>query len=181
MASEPTLIITLGKHNRWLSKPADYTSLLDCARQRFNELKGLQDEDIIFCFTPEWVDEELELDGSTFQYVHDKARLRIDTRRPAGQARPKRSTDPLNGELDKTNSEPCRKRTRTEQDPIDLTLAPPLTASPLRAAPAAAPSPVPELVTAEIAPPKQSLLDRDVQSNLDGTIPTTIVLPLPIP
>lgn len=136
MASAPTLIIIFGDRMRWLSKPADYTSLLECTRRLFLDLQAIKDEEIIFCFKPEWFDKELELDDSTFQHVHDKAQLRIETSRASGFSDLKRPTE-LDGEQISTKTEPDQKRVKIEQhqqEPIDLTKSPPSTPSNLPAA-----------------------------------------------
>lgn len=175
MASEPTLFLALGKRKCWLARPPDYSCLLERAREIFSELEEFADGEISFSFTPESIGEEVELHHSAFQFVHDKANLRIDTRKPSGLTRPnsKRSTNPLDGEQDQTMSEPCRKRIKAEQEHIDLTSPLLLTLSSL---PAAAPTPAPEPVVDENDSPEQDrqisrrVLDLDVQPIPDGMV-----------
>lgn len=158
MASTLTLIISFGERKRLLSKPAQYTSLLECARRFFLELQGLQDEEIVFYFKPGWFDEELELDDSAFQQVHDKAHLRIETRKMPTINGIKRLVD-LSEETTSTKTEPAQKRIKIEQNQqehIDLTASPLLTPSNL---PAATVSTSPGLFVDEIPDLQQSWQD----------------------
>lgn len=124
MASDLSLFLVMGKRKCLLSKPSDFAHLMEHARETFGELEGVADNEVTFSFTPESISEEVELHPSGFQFVHDKASLRIETRKRVLPTRYEDENDPL-------RSGTTPKRVKTQQSPIDLTLSPPSVSFPL--------------------------------------------------
>lgn len=60
-------------------KPADYATLISVARAKFPELHEVDNDSIVFHFTPEWFNSEVKLDRDAFAEVHNRAVLRITT------------------------------------------------------------------------------------------------------
>lgn len=71
------IIIKVGDRRRILEKPSSYANLVRFSRKHFHQLRDIADEDIVFLFTPEWADSEVELDESALAFVHNHAELRI--------------------------------------------------------------------------------------------------------
>lgn len=60
-------------------QPADYATLIRVARAKFPELHEVDNDSIVFHFTPEWFNSEVKLDRDAFAEVHNRAVLRITT------------------------------------------------------------------------------------------------------
>lgn len=85
---ESLIILVYGQDRKLVQKPADYKALLEIARDKFLDLDCASNDEITFHFIPKWFENEVELDGSSFADVYDRAILRITTTAPASATHP---------------------------------------------------------------------------------------------
>lgn len=69
------LVLQFGGQGHLIPKPDTYDNLLIVTRMQFKELENLEDANIIFRFTPDWCDVEVQVDAAAFEFIHHQAKV----------------------------------------------------------------------------------------------------------